>query len=89
MRYAFFLGGFIGFLLTALAGFLADRPSEIVFRDAAISCVVAAFLFRWFWSVVVKAFIEAAHQHRQTATESAKAAREGSAVAAQSPAGQP
>jgi len=89
MRYAFFLGGLVGFMLTALAGFLADRPGEIVFRDAAISCLVAAFLFRWFWSVVVKAFIEAAHQRRQQSAESAKAAAEGSAPAPGSPAVQP
>ncbi len=67
MRYAFFIGGFTGFMLTALAGFLAGRASEVVFRDAAIGCLVAAFLFRWFWSVVVKAFVEAAHQRRQQA----------------------
>ena len=72
MRYAFFIGGFVGFTLVALAGFLAGRSGEIVFRDAALSCVVAAFLFRWFWSVVVKAFIEAAHQRRQQAAQSAK-----------------
>ncbi len=83
MRYAFFIGGFIGFTATAAAGFLAGRPSEIVFRDAAISCVVAAFLFRWFWSVVVKAFVEAAHQRRQQAAQSAKADEESSATPAQ------
>ncbi|HLP03256.1 MAG TPA: hypothetical protein VK163_14620 [Opitutaceae bacterium] len=85
MRYAFFIGGFIGFTLTAATGFLSDRPGEIVFRDAAISCVVAAFLFRWFWSVVVKAFVEAAHQRRQQAAQSAKSGEESSA----SPAAQP
>lgn len=88
MRYAFLTGGFIGFALTALAGFLADRPGEIVFRDAAISCVVAAFLFRWFWSVVVKAFVEAAHQRRQQAAQSPKAGAEASPVSG-SPAAQP
>jgi uncharacterized membrane protein YccC len=44
MRYAFFIGGFTGFTLTALAGFLAGRSGEVVFRDAAIGCIVAAFL---------------------------------------------
>ncbi len=88
MRYAFLIGGFIGFALTAAAGFLADRPGEIVFRDAAISCVVAAFLFRWFWSVVVKAFIEAAHLRRQQAAQPAKTGEE-SSPASGSPAAQP
>ncbi len=89
MRYAFFIGGFTGFMLTALAGFLAGRASEVVFRDAAIGCLVAAFLFRWFWSVVVKAFIEAAHLRRQQTAQNAKTGDEGSAPAANTPAAQP
>jgi hypothetical protein len=89
MRYAFFIGGFVGFTLVALAGFLAGRSGENVFRDAALSCVVAAFLFRWFWSVVIKAFIEAAHQRRQQATASAKAGSEEHPPATRSPAVQP
>lgn len=86
MRYAFFIGGFTGFMLAALAGFLAERPGEIVLRDAAISCLIAAFLFRWFWSVVVKVFIETAHQRRQEAAKSAKA---GAEAPAGSPASKP
>jgi hypothetical protein len=89
MRHAFFLGGLIGFMLTAVAGLLSERPGEVVFRDAAIGCVVSAFLFRWFWSVVVKAFIEAAHLHRQQAAAAAQAGSEGSAPASNSPAAKP
>ena len=89
MRYAFFIGGFVGFTLVAVAGFLAERPGEIVFRDAALSCVVAAFLFRWFWSVVVKAFIEAAHLRRQQAAQSAKAGGEEASPEPGTPAAQP
>jgi len=87
MRYAFFIGGFSGFLLAALAGFLADRPGEIVVRDAAISCVVAAFLFRWFWSVIIKAFVEAAHLRRRE-TAAAAAAKKDAAKATGTPVGQ-
>jgi hypothetical protein len=65
MRYAFLTGGFCGFILAGIAGLMADRASEAVLRDAALSCLVSAFLFRWFWSVVVKVFIETAHQRRQ------------------------
>ena len=72
MRYAFFIGGFSGFVLVALVGFLSERPGELVIRDAAISCLVMAFLFRWFWSVVVKSFVEVVHQRRREAAESAK-----------------
>ena len=80
MRYAFFIGGFNGFTLTALAGRLTGRAGEVVFRDAAIGCLVSAFLFRWFWSVVIKAFIEAAHQRRQqAAAQAAKADEEAAA----------
>ena len=89
MRYAFFLGGLVGFMLTAVAGFLSERSGEVVFRDAAIGCVVSAFLFRWFWSVVVKAFIEAAHLHRQQAAAAAHAGGEGSAPASNTPVSKP
>ena len=88
MRYAFFLGGFAGFVVTAVAGFLADRPSEAVFRDAAIGCLVVAFLFRWFWSILVKAFIETVQErHRKGA--SSKNARGNSTPVSGSPAVQP
>ena len=66
-----------------------SNGEEIVFRDAALSCVVAAFLFRWFWSVVVKAFIEAAHLRRQQAAQSAKAGGEEASPEPGTPAAQP
>ena len=88
MRYAFFVGGFAGFLVTAVAGFLADRPTEAVFRDAAIGCLVVAFLFRWFWSVLVKVFIEAVQEHRRQGGN-AKSPRGNSTPASGSPAVQP
>lgn len=87
MRFAFLLGGCAGFLLAALSGLLAERAADIVFRDAAIACLAVGFLFRWFWSVVVRAFLVTAHEKRRpAATENSSS---GGAGAAGSPAAQP
>lgn len=87
MRFAFLVGGCAGFLLAALSGFLAERPADLVFRDAAIACLAGGFLFRWFWSVVVRAFLETAHERRKpAATENSTAP--GATPAAGAPASQ-
>ncbi|MBL9205563.1 MAG: hypothetical protein JNN01_10795 [Opitutaceae bacterium] len=59
MKYAFLAGGFTGFALVTVAGFTAGRAADLVLRDAALGCLVGALLFRWFWSVVIRAFTEA------------------------------
>ena len=88
MRYAFFFGGFVGFVVTGLVGFLANRAPEAVFRDAAIGCLAMAFLFRWFWSVLVRVFVETAHERRRK-TDAAGSRREGATPLPSSPAPQP
>lgn len=60
MRAIFLLGGFVGFSVVLLSGWLAERSMNSVLRDAAIGCLVMALLFRWVWSLIVKAFYEAA-----------------------------
>ncbi len=77
MKYAFLAGGFLGFSLTVVTGLLAGRVPDLVLRDAAIGCLAGALLFRWFWSVLTKAFI---------ATVQAKRAAEAAALAAAKPA---
>ncbi len=67
MKFIFLAGGFVGFSLTALAGLGAGRDAALVLRDAAIGCLVGALLFRWFWSVVVKALAETVERHRREA----------------------
>jgi hypothetical protein len=67
MKFIFLSGGFIGFALVTAAGLGAGREAGLVWRDAAIGCLVGAFLFRWFWSAVLKALVETAERRRQEA----------------------
>lgn len=67
MKFIFLSGGFIGFALAAVAGLSAGRDAGLVLRDAAIGCLVGALLFRWFWSVVVKALGDTIERRRQEA----------------------
>lgn len=88
MKFIFLTGGFAGFVLTAAAGFLADRAPDLVLRDAAIGCLAGALLFRWFWSVVIKVFGEAIASNRIAASAEAEAhaAEKAVPVAAAAPA---
>lgn len=67
MKFVFLAGGFVGFALAAVAGLGAGRDAAPVLRDAAIGCLVGALLFRWFWSVVVKAMAETVERRRREA----------------------
>lgn len=67
MKFVFLAGGFVGFALAAVAGLGAGRDAALVLRDAAVGCLVGAFLFRWFWSVVVKALAETVERRRKEA----------------------
>jgi hypothetical protein len=58
MKFAFLVGGFTGFALVTVAGFTAGRAADLVLRDAALGCLAGALLFRWFWTVVIRAFTE-------------------------------
>jgi len=79
MKFVFLAGGFAGFLLTLLTGFLAGRAPDLVLRDAAFGCLAGALLFRWFWSVFVKALTEAVALKRAAAEAAAAAAEAASA----------
>jgi len=84
MRFMFLSGGFIGFVIVALTGFLSDRALDLVLRDAAIGCLAGAFLFRWFWSVWIGAIVHAVQAKRAAlaAAEEAAAAAKATPVAA-------
>jgi hypothetical protein len=84
MRSIFLIGGLSGFVLSAVTGILAGRESELILRDAAIGCIVGAVLFRWFWSVVVKALSETLSAKRAAQVAANQAA---AAAAAAQPAG--
>lgn len=74
MRFIFLAGGFAGFVITALAGFLAGREPDLVLRDASFGCIIGALLFRWFWGVLVKALSETLSAKRAAMAAAAAAA---------------
>jgi divalent metal cation (Fe/Co/Zn/Cd) transporter len=67
MKFVFLAGGFVGFALAASSGLSAGREAGFVLRDAAVGCLVGAMLFRWFWSVVVKALTVTIERRRSEA----------------------
>lgn len=65
MKYIFLLGGFAGFTLTAAAGHFAGHAADRVLLDAAVGCLAGALLFRWFWTVLVRAIRETLLQRQR------------------------
>lgn len=76
MRFVFLMFGGAGFLLVALAGWSASRTPELVLRDAAVGCLVAAVVGRWFWSVLQHAVAQTAAARRAVADAAAAAEAE-------------
>ena len=75
MKTIFLAGGCAGFVLTTITGLLAGRAPDLVLRDGAIGCLAGALLFRWFWSVLVRALTEAVTAKRAAAAAAAAAAK--------------
>jgi hypothetical protein len=75
MKYAVLSSGAFGFVVVAVAGFTAERPADLVLRDAALACLATAFLGRWFWGVLDRAFAETVTA-RRAAAEAAELAAE-------------
>lgn len=78
MRAIFLFGGFIGFLVVAIAGWSAGRAGDRVLFDASIGCLVGAFLFRWFWARMMSALthtVRIKRAERQAAEEAHAAAK--------------
>jgi len=80
MKTLFLAGGFAGFALCALAGFLAGRAPDLILRDAAVGCLAGALLVRWFWQVLLRGFHETLTARRH-ATEEAAAAQQNNLTA--------
>ena len=66
MRFIFLIGGFVGFMLVSVTGFLADRNIDLVLRDASIAALAGGILFRWFWAIFVKLLSQAVRAKRAT-----------------------
>ena len=74
MKFVFLAGGLAGFLLAGAAGLSAGRAYDLVLRDAALGCLGGALLFRWFWSVLVKALTDTVSARRAAERASQAAA---------------
>ena len=83
MRYVFLFSGVCGFVLVAAVGYYAERPFDLVLRDAALACLGSALVGRWFWSVLDRAFA-ATLEVRRAAVAAAQAAEDATREAAKS-----
>jgi thiamine monophosphate synthase len=79
MKYFVLGAGALGFAVVAIAGYTAERLPDLVLRDAALACLVTAFVGRWFWSVLERAFADTVAVRRAIA-EAAEAAEEAEAA---------
>lgn len=73
MRSIFLLGGFLGFSLVGLTGWLSDREVDLVLRDAALGALACALLMRWFWGMWVKAIVHTVAAKRAALAAAAEA----------------
>jgi hypothetical protein len=67
MRNVVMVFGMTGFFLALTAGFLAERSPDLILRDAAIVCLVAALVGKWFWQWIDRAALETAELRRRSA----------------------
>lgn len=70
MKSIFLAGGITGFLVASVAGWAADRAPGSILLDAMFGAVIGAYLFRWFWSVLLRGMRET-YVARQRAAEPA------------------
>jgi hypothetical protein len=70
MKSIFLAGGTTGFLVAAIAGWGADRAPGSILLDAMFGAIIGAYLFRWFWSVLLRGMRET-YVARQRAAETA------------------
>ncbi len=58
MKFIVLLFGAVAFSLVMLSGFSVGRQPDLVLRDAALACLGAAFIGRWFGQVLQSAFAQ-------------------------------
>jgi hypothetical protein len=75
MKFVFLAGGFAGFLVTGSASFWAAHTADRILLDGAVGCLVGALLFRWFWTVLVRAIRETIIARNAAAAATAAAAK--------------
>lgn len=68
MKSIFLAGGTTGFLVATLSGWEADRAPGSILLDSMFGAIIGAYLFRWFWSVLLRGMRET-YVARQQAAE--------------------
>ena len=72
MKFVFLAGGFTGFAVAAFVSWMSDHAPERIFLDATLGCLAGAWLFRWFWRVLLSALRETVlSRHRAAAAAAA------------------
>ena len=72
MQFIVLLFGALGFSLVMVTGFSAGRQPDLVLRDAALGCLAAAIVGKWFGHVIDQAFAQtlaAARAEQQAVAE--------------------
>ena len=67
MKSIFLAGGLTGFLVASIAGWAADRSASAILLDAMFGAILGAYLFRWFWSVLLRGIRETFVARRRAA----------------------
>jgi hypothetical protein len=78
MQFIVLLFGALGFSLVMVAGFSAGRQPDLVLRDAALGCLAAAIVGKWFGHVIDQAFAQtlaATRAEQQAAVEKKESGR--------------
>lgn len=88
MKYAVLCFGAAGFAIVAATGLAHGRALDLVLRDAALACLLTAWVGRWFWTVLESAFAQtlAARRAAALAAEEAEAAAQATANKTPNPA---
>jgi hypothetical protein len=67
MKFIFLIGGAAGFFAAIATDFFSGRNSDRLLIDGAFGCLAGAFLFRWFWGVLLQGVRETYLARRQAA----------------------
>ncbi len=86
MKFIFFIGGFAGFVVAGAGSYWAGHQADRVFLDSAVGCLAGAYLFRWFWTILVRGMRETILARHAAATAAAAAAASNPSPAPAAPA---
>lgn len=73
MKLLMALGGFGGFAVVCVAGFLVHRDAVRVVMEAAIAAVIGAFLCRWLYGLLARSVNASVEEKRRARISEAAA----------------